>query len=111
MTGMDWSDQYDASAADHVTPEKVKSWIQQNGPYPSIWDDPTGKGYSIGQVSIALNVILILQHLANYLIAASTNPMPSPSGTASPSSSATSGSSNSSSSNNAARSPAAWSAN
>ena len=109
MTAMDWSDQYNASAADHVTPE-VKSWIQQNGPYPSIWDDPTGKGYSIGQVSIALNVILILQHLANYLIAASTNPMPSPSGTASPSSSATSGSSNSSS-NNAARSPAAWSAN
>jgi hypothetical protein len=35
MTAMDWSDQYDASAADHVTPEKVKSWIQQNGPYPS----------------------------------------------------------------------------
>jgi hypothetical protein len=47
MTAMDWSDQYDASAADHVTPEKVKSWIQQNGPYPSTWDDPTVKGYSV----------------------------------------------------------------
>jgi Kelch motif len=47
MTTMDWSDQYDASAADYVTPEKVKSWIQQNGPYPSTWDDPTVKGYFV----------------------------------------------------------------
>jgi hypothetical protein len=47
MTTMDWSDQYDASVADYVTPEKVKSWIQQNGPYPSTGDDPTVKGYFV----------------------------------------------------------------
>lgn len=50
------------------------------------------RAISCGQVSIALNIILILQHLlANSPIATSTNFTPSPSGTSSPSSSSSNG--------------------
>ena len=37
LTDMEWKSSYDPSAAAYVTPQLVKSYIQQNGKYPSTW--------------------------------------------------------------------------
>ena len=99
MTKMVWNERYNASAAEYVTPKVVKSWIKQNGPYPSTWDDATVEGffvrsskYNLSTLYWSYNIHLLTSHLAT-----STNSTSSPSGTSSPSSSASSSSSKSSS--------------
>ena len=41
LTDMEWKSSYDADAGPYVSPNSVKSYSQQNGRYPSQWDDPT----------------------------------------------------------------------
>lgn len=39
LTDMEWKSSYDADAGPYVTPDSVKSYTQQNGRYPSEWED------------------------------------------------------------------------
>ena len=45
MSDFEWKDQYNPSAAPYVTPNVVKSWYEQNGRYPTSWDDNTVKAW------------------------------------------------------------------
>ena len=45
MSDFQWKDSYNANAAHYVTPDIVKSDIEQNGQYPSTWDDPVLEGW------------------------------------------------------------------
>ena len=69
MTKMEWNARYNASAAEYVTPKKVKSWIRQNGPYPATWDDPTVEGFFVKSSKHGLEM------LETYLTT-STNQLP-----------------------------------
>lgn len=39
MSNLEWKDMYDSDADAYTTPEIVKDYIDENGPYPSIWSD------------------------------------------------------------------------
>lgn len=39
------SDSYDPNAASYVTPQAVKTYIKNNGRYPSVWSDQTVEAY------------------------------------------------------------------
>lgn len=48
LTDMEWKDHYDPSAASYTTPQAMKGWYEQNGRYPSAWDDPVVQGWFTG---------------------------------------------------------------
>jgi hypothetical protein len=45
LSDMRWKDRYDPSAAAYTTPVAIKNWYNQNGQYPSRWDDSVVKGW------------------------------------------------------------------
>ena len=48
LSAMEWSDFFDPSAASYVTPASVKAYIEQNGPLPSAWSNPTVETWFTG---------------------------------------------------------------
>ena len=61
LSAMQWADGYDASATDYVTPTAVKAWYEENGQYPSTWDDPVVEAYFVhsGKFLVLLYSVLL----------------------------------------------------
>ena len=49
LSAMQWSDSYDSSASAYVTPQLMKAYIEEHGPYPSTWSDSTVKEVFTGK--------------------------------------------------------------